>query len=154
MLDFVEEMGRYFDQNGQPRVVGRITGLLMIAPRPLNAEEIASILQISRSGVSANVQLAQSRNLIQISSYRDIGGRREYYESTVSANMDKIFELYLKRLTDLRDIARSGVKAVADDHPARERLIAAEGFYTYLVNTILSALEKRNELPEQNPTGL
>lgn len=150
MLDFVEEVGRYYDQSGQPRVLGRIAGLMWISPRPLNAEEIGSLLQISRSGVSSNVQLAQNLGQLKISNYRDSGGRREYYESSISSNIAQIFETFVKRLAGIRDLSRQGLKVIEDDNQiARERLNAADEFYSFLLASMLSAWEKYQN--KQNP---
>jgi DNA-binding transcriptional regulator GbsR (MarR family) len=150
MLDFVEEVGRIYDQVGQPRVFGRVSGLLWISPRPLNAEEIGSLLQISRSAVSSNIQLAQNFGQAKISNYRDSGGRREYYESSLSSNITQLFETFVKRFAGVRDLSRQGLKAIeADNQTARERLTAVDEFYSFLVATLLSAWEDFQN--KQNP---
>ncbi len=51
---FIEGMGMYFENQGIPRIGGRMLGLLMIAHRPLSAEDLARILKVSRASLSTN----------------------------------------------------------------------------------------------------
>ena len=62
---FIEGMGMYFESQGIPRIGGRMLGLLMIAHWPLSAEDLGSLLQISRGSVSTNIRLLLSSGLVE-----------------------------------------------------------------------------------------
>ncbi len=62
---FIEGMGLYFENQGIPRIGGRMLGLLMIAHWPLSAEDLASILQISRGSVSTNIRILLASGLVE-----------------------------------------------------------------------------------------
>ena len=57
LTHFIESMGRYFESYGIPRIGGKILGLLLVAHEPLSAEDIASILKVSRGSISTNFRL-------------------------------------------------------------------------------------------------
>jgi DNA-binding transcriptional regulator GbsR (MarR family) len=62
---FIEGMGLYFENQGIPRIGGRILGLLMIAHWPLSAEDLAAILKVSRGSLSTNIRLLLSSGLVE-----------------------------------------------------------------------------------------
>ena len=51
LIRFIEGMGMYFENQGIPRIGGRILGLLMVAHEPLSADAIARILKVSRASI-------------------------------------------------------------------------------------------------------
>ena len=62
---FIEGMGVYFEDQGIPRIGGRMLGLLMIAHWPLSAEDLAAILKISRGSISTNMRLLLTSGLVE-----------------------------------------------------------------------------------------
>jgi DNA-binding transcriptional regulator GbsR (MarR family) len=77
MDEFVEAMGRYFEQYGLARIGGRIGGLLMIADRPLSLDDMAARLRVSRASISTNMRLITASGLAERVTYP--GDRRDYY---------------------------------------------------------------------------
>lgn len=75
ILHFGEMGGRW----GVNRTVGQIYALLFLSPEPLNAENIAETLGISRSNVSMSLRELQSWRLVQM--VHKVGDRREYFET-------------------------------------------------------------------------
>ena len=64
---------------GINRTVGQIYALIFVAPRPLNAEEIAEALEFSRSNVSMGLKELQAWRLVHLRHLP--GDRREYFEA-------------------------------------------------------------------------
>jgi DNA-binding transcriptional regulator GbsR (MarR family) len=95
---FVLHWGEMGSRWGVSRTVSQIHGLLFLADRPLNAEEIADTLGIARSNVSTSLKDLQSRGLAQI--VHIIGDRRDHFTT-----MKDVFEFF---------------SAVVDDRKRRE----------------------------------
>lgn len=77
--DFVMHFGEMGSRWGINRTVGQIYALLFVASRPLNADEIAEQLAVSRSNVSMSLKELQSWRLLRIS--RQPGDRRDYFST-------------------------------------------------------------------------
>ncbi|MCP3903787.1 MAG: MarR family transcriptional regulator [Planctomycetes bacterium] len=73
---------------GVNRTVAQIHALLYLAPRPLNAEEIAGTLSVARSNVSTSIRELQSWGVIRTVSV--LGDRREHFES-----IKDVWEMFL-----------------------------------------------------------
>jgi DNA-binding transcriptional regulator GbsR (MarR family) len=131
MLEFVESMGRYFEQYGLARIGGRILGLLVIAERPLSLDEIASRLRVSRASVSTNIRLATASDLAELVTYA--GDRRDYYRMIDDA-WGHALEAEIKGLPALRRIAETGLAALNSvDTPARTQLEETIDFCDFMM---------------------
>jgi len=80
---FILHWGEMGSRWGVSRTVSQIHGLLYLADRPLNAEEIADTLAIARSNVSTSLKDLQSRGLAQI--VHIIGDRRDHFTTVKDA---------------------------------------------------------------------
>jgi DNA-binding transcriptional regulator GbsR (MarR family) len=74
---FVLHFGEMGSRWGVNRTVGQIYALLYVSPQPLNADEIAEGLGLSRSNVSMGLKELQSWRLVHLQ-HRP-GDRREYF---------------------------------------------------------------------------
>ena len=74
---FVAHFGEMGSRWGFNRTVGQMYALLLIYNRPLNADEIAEMLSISRSNVSMGIKELQSWRLLNVKHYP--GDRKEYF---------------------------------------------------------------------------
>lgn len=83
---FVAHFGEMGSRWGFNRTVGQMYALLMVYSRPLNADEIAEMLSISRSNVSMGLKELQSWRLLKLTHYP--GDRKEYYST-----LDNIIEV-------------------------------------------------------------
>ncbi|MEM6762645.1 MAG: GbsR/MarR family transcriptional regulator [Pseudomonadota bacterium] len=75
--EFVLHFGEMGSRWGINRTVGQIYALLFLSEEPLNAENIAEILQFSRSNVSMGLKELQAWNLVRLKHFP--GDRREYF---------------------------------------------------------------------------
>ncbi len=145
-LQFIEEIGILFERQGVARVAGRIIGLLLLVPQPLNQEQIATILQVSRGSVSTNLQLGQTYQLIRIVPRRKAGDRRDYYEIS-GGSWERAFLHAEQEAKVVRDLALTGLRIVDPDNKvAQKRLREMEALYAcYLewVPTFAEAWQKR-----------
>lgn len=77
-LDMIEAGGRICQLLGIPRSVGRIYGLLYLAPQPLSMPEIADLLRISIGSASTGTRLLSAWRAIRVAWVP--GHRRDHFE--------------------------------------------------------------------------
>jgi DNA-binding transcriptional regulator GbsR (MarR family) len=79
--EYADEIGLFFEDNGLPRMSGRVLGWLLVCDPPhQSAEELAEALQASRSSISMAMQLLQRNGAVE--RYAVPGSRRTYYRLT------------------------------------------------------------------------
>lgn len=76
---FVLHFGEMGSRWGINRTVGQIYALLFVSARPLNADDIAAALEISRSNVSMGLKELAAWRLVQLQ--HQLGDRREYFSA-------------------------------------------------------------------------
>jgi len=76
---FVAHFGEMGSKWGINRTVGQIYALIFLSERPLNADEIAELLEFSRSNVSMGLKELQAWRLVRLR--HQPGDRREYFEA-------------------------------------------------------------------------
>jgi DNA-binding transcriptional regulator GbsR (MarR family) len=84
---FVLHWGEMGSRWGVSRTVAQIHALLYLAPRPLNAEEIAHSLSLARSTVSTSLRELQAWGVIRL--VHVLGDRRDHFEA-----MDDVWEMF------------------------------------------------------------
>ncbi len=119
LTNFIESMGRYFESYGIPRIGGRILGLLLIAHEPLSAEDIASILKVSRGSISTNFRLLLTSALAEKVTFP--GDRTTYFIFPATA-WEKAMNVEIEGIAFLRKLAQQGLTALPSGDPARTRL--------------------------------
>jgi DNA-binding transcriptional regulator GbsR (MarR family) len=76
---FVMHWGEMGWRWGVNRTVSQIHALLFLLGRPMNAEEMAEILQVARSNVSNSLRELQNWNLVRV--VHLVSDRRDHYET-------------------------------------------------------------------------
>lgn len=76
---FILHWGEMGTRWGVNRTVAQIHALLFISPIPVNAEEIAGTLSVSRGNVSMSIKELQSWGIIR--TIHMLGDRRDHFES-------------------------------------------------------------------------
>ena len=123
---FVMHIGEMGSRWGLNRTLGQMCGLLYIVPDPLNADEIAATLNISRSNVSMGLKELKAWRLVQPASVP--GDRREYW--TTSKDVWELFRILAEErrrrevdptLTMLRETLMAEPSSDSDRY-AQERL--------------------------------
>jgi hypothetical protein len=74
---FIEVMGRHFEEEGVPRIAGRLFGQLMVMERDASLDELAESLQVSKGSVSSNARLLEEWGVAE--RITRPGDRRDYY---------------------------------------------------------------------------
>ncbi len=116
---FVENMGMYFENQGIPRIGGRMLGLLMIAHEPLTAEDIARILKVSRGSLSTNFRALLASGMVEkVPMY---GDRKTYFVFSDAA-MEHRTRTGTHAAGAFKKIVQQGLAALPPKDPARHHL--------------------------------
>ena len=147
LSQFIENMGLYFEEYGVPRIGGRILGLLLIASRPLSAEDMSEVLEVSRSSVSTNLRTLL---LIGLADRVSLPGDRNDYCVFSDEGWEAILKIRLDRIESLREMAEDGMHEMQDHHPAwarLEELTAWTNMVEKAYEGIINEWQSRNEEP-------
>jgi DNA-binding transcriptional regulator GbsR (MarR family) len=150
---FIEALGLHFENEGIPRIGGRMIGLLMLADRPLSLGQIADLLKVSPASVSTNARMFHTRALFEEISLP--GDRRHYFVFSKSAWEQQI-QAAMKTLSSAGKIYSGKLAQLGpEEHVRRQRMSEACEFFEFFHGVIGSALEqwraRRQQAPEPAP---
>lgn len=74
---FVERLARLLEEDGGPRIAGRMMGLCLLTPDAMTLEEMADRLRVSKASVSTNARLLEHAGMLERTSRP--GDRRDFY---------------------------------------------------------------------------
>lgn len=122
IMEFVEQMGGYFESRSLTRLAGRLLGWLLVCdPERQSSEELATALAASSGGISTN-----ARMLIQFGFIERLavaGDRRTYFRLRPNAFAAGERER-IRAMAELQDLADVGLRALGDA-PAAAKPTAA-----------------------------
>ncbi len=121
IMEFVEQLGGFFESNGLTRLAGRLLGWLLVCdPERQSSEELATALNASSGGISTN-----ARMLIQFGYIERLGvagDRRTYFRLRPNAFAAGERQR-IRTMADLQTLADAGLRALRDSPPQRSRRI-------------------------------
>jgi DNA-binding transcriptional regulator GbsR (MarR family) len=141
IMEFVEQMGGYFESNGLTRLAGRLLGWLLVCqPERQSAEALAAALDASSGGISTN-----ARTLIQFGYIERLalaGDRRTYYRLRPNAFAAGERQR-IRSMADLAVMAESGLRAMRGAPPeSTRRLEEMRDLLTYMQDALVDALDR------------
>lgn len=141
---FIERMGRSIQEEGLPRIAGRMFGLFLVHGGPLGIDDIAVCLRISRASVSTNGRLLRQLGFLE----RVVlpGDRRDYYK-LADTPYTALLDGYMVRIAQRLDLVREmdttlSPGAAGIPEGAHDRLTALADFYDAVIDSI-AALSSR-----------
>lgn len=140
----VERFGLLFEQEGLPRIAGRLTGYLLLSDEPRSLDDLAGALGVSKASVSTDARRLATKGLLQRSTRP--GDRRDFYaiapdgfRTTLQARIDFIHRLGAL----LRDAERQpGVTRAT-----RDRIIEWNAFHRAMAESLAELLERWESRP-------
>ena len=141
---FVERAGVLWENDGLPRIAGRIFGLTLVSEDALSLDEIAETLGVSKASVSTDTRLLERMGFIERVSKP--GDRKDYYQSN-ERSFERAIGERIRRMHELEALIDSG-REIATARPAiRERLEDhhfAFSQITKALETALAALQAKH----------
>jgi predicted transcriptional regulator len=123
---YIDDQAQVFARYGLPLTTGRVLGLLLVTDNPVSLDDIASQLQVSKSGASTAARDLQRNGLVRRLATR--GSRRIVYEATDS--MEPVFESTVIRIRDGLAMVRKGLPLLSPGK-ARIRMKLMEDLYEF-----------------------
>jgi DNA-binding transcriptional regulator GbsR (MarR family) len=136
---FIERLGLLCEEDGLPRIAGRIFGFLLLQATPCSLDDMADALDVSKASVSTDVRRLVQLGFVTRSSQR--GDRRDYYmmssDWAVRALRSKLESIrrFNATIREARDI-------VGDDPTVTSRLDSFEIVHEHFLASITSLLGK------------
>jgi DNA-binding transcriptional regulator GbsR (MarR family) len=138
--DLIEKFGRAFEEEGLPRIAGRLIGFLMFNEGPFTLDDIADRLQISKTSASTNTRLLERLGIVEHTTRP--GDRRDFYE-LASDHTERMFALALRRMQRFYSLVCDAVETLpATNEALCVRLSEMQRFYEFLVGDLEERLEK------------
>jgi DNA-binding transcriptional regulator GbsR (MarR family) len=127
---FAEEMGQMFDMWSQPRMAGRVWGLLMVADETaLSSQDLAERLHASAGSISTATRFLVQNGLAK--RIRQPGERREYFRFDAHS-AESIFQQRIDQVAGMHRTFEAATPRFEDRPLAYERLRDLHDFYEWM----------------------
>jgi DNA-binding MarR family transcriptional regulator len=138
---FVEGVGILFEEDGLPRMAGRILGRLLVAvPAEQSSSQLASYLDASKGSIST-----MTRQLIQMGLVERVGipGERQDHFRMRPGSWERFLTARLRGMERMHLIAEQGLRLpAAKDPDVRDRLESMHSVYEFLSEQVPPLLEQ------------
>lgn len=143
---FVEQMGLAADEDGFPRIAGRLFGLLLLSPEPRSLDDLAAALGVSKASVSTDARRLLQHGVLVRSSRP--GDRRDYY-AVAPDFFERLVAYRISRWAALRALAADAQRRLPAQPPAvRDRLRYLDEVHDFFVGRVDEALAEWRARPE------
>ncbi len=137
---FIEKFCVIAEQDGFPRIAGRITGFLLLHEGPYTLDELAEELQISKTSASTNARLLEQHNIIE--RVVKAGDRRDFY-SLAENHWERMFDVVLKRMQKFQTVLDETINALpANEAYGRKRLEETQQFHAFILDEIETRIKE------------
>ncbi|WP_338722758.1 hypothetical protein [Devosia sp. XK-2] len=113
-------------ERGEPRISGRILGLLTVEGRELNLVQISERLEISRASASTNARDLARKGILKLTTRT--GDRQDYYQLAGLSPLDVVGDLAAQFERQARSIKGCVEDMRAEDSAAAQRAAAVQSF--------------------------
>lgn len=144
---FVERMGLFFEDDGHPRIAGRMFAFLLLSPEPCSLDNLAEQLQVSKASVSTNARLLEAWGAVE--RVARPGDRRDYYQTAEDIHV-RMLERRLERIQSMRELVQDGRQAISGlDSKVAERMRVYQVIHEHAAANIAEALRQLRSCMQQ-----
>ena len=135
----IERIGVLTENEGLPRIAGRIFGLLLVTPGECSLDDMAETLGVSKASISTDARRLEQYGIVVRTSKP--GDRRDYYGIAPNA-LRQSLERKLRGMGEFLEILRDA-RALPDTTPdVRERIEDWEAWHEDAIEGVKSLLDK------------
>ena len=132
--EFVERLALCAEEDGMPRIAGRMIAFLMVHDGACSLDDLAEALQASKASVSTNARFLEERGILKRTSTP--GDRRDFYEISPSPWENSIVSAQ-RKVQRFRDVIQESLATMPlSEKTARRRMREAVVFYDFLINSL------------------
>lgn len=133
-LEFIEQMGLMYEEDGLPRIGGRIFGLLVLREGPFSLDDMTEVLGVSKTSASTNSRLLERMGFLVRTSKP--GDRRDFYRMAPDAP-ERSFIRIRERLTrTLGTLDRTASRLQGEGLPRPPALAEMRDWHAFLLEEI------------------
>ena len=136
---FIERAGLLWEQDGLPRIAGRIFALTLISTNALSLDEICETLGVSKASVSNDTRLLERLGFVERVSRP--GDRKDYYQNS-ARSFERAIAERLRRMGELQSLIEAGAALAVDSPAVRARLDDHRVAFSHVTAALRSALEE------------
>jgi DNA-binding transcriptional regulator GbsR (MarR family) len=138
--DFIEKFCMVAEQDGFPRIAGRLMGFLLLKQGPYTLDELADELQISKTSASTNARLLEQYGVIE--RVTRTGDRRDFYQLS-DDHWEKMFDIAMKRMQRFHDVLDKTIESLpVTEEYGRRRLVEAQRFHAFILEHLDERIEQ------------
>ena len=140
-LHFIEKFGMLFEHAGQPPMLGRVLGWLLICDPPEQSlGQISKALQASTGSISTSLQTLTHLEWVKRSR---VPGNRTVFFSIPSGVWSKMLRKRMEFVTSLKQLAEEGLEiAQLESDKTKSRLHEMHKVYTYMENELPAMIDR------------
>lgn len=137
---YVERWGLAFEEDGLPRIAGRIWGWLLVSdPAMQTPQQLAESLAVSKGSVSTNTRLLEQAGLIERVAVP--GSRRSHFRIRGDA-YETLMERKLAAVVKWRRLGEEGLALLEGTDVSPERLETLRRFYAFIEEEQRAVMER------------
>ena len=137
ILAFVERMGLTWENDGLPRIAGRIFGLLLVTPGACSLDDLVLSLDVSKASVSTDARRLEQLGFLERTSRP--GDRRDYYRVSDDLVVRSL-EIRLERIRKVRGLLAEAPRLGSPEVAAR--LDDFDRLHLYVEQAVEDVLER------------
>lgn len=135
---FIERAGMLWEEDGLPRIAGRIFALSLLSEEALSLDEIAEALGVSKASVSTDTRLLERMGFLE--RITKPGDRKDYYQST-ERSFERAIAERIRRMHQLEELIDSGREIAVASPVVRERLADHHFAFSHITKALETALQ-------------
>ena len=133
----IESLARRFEEDGLPRIAGRILGCLLFSAEARSLDELVETLGVSKASISMNARLLERAGAILRDTHP--GDRRDFYRVAEDLH-ERMLAHWLRGLQDVGAVLAGALREGESLDPVvRRRLETYAAFFDHMLDEIQGA---------------
>lgn len=137
---FIERMGVVAEEEGIPRICGRLLGLMLLEDGPSSFDDLVDRLRVSRSSISTNTRLLETRGILERTG---LPGDRHTYYRLAEDPYGQMLSTTLRRKRQMKRVVEEALEELPPEaEGARMRLETMRRFHEIVIHNLESVIEE------------